>query len=128
MNLYKIYNLPIYDYHIGKLLKHQLEGTNLGITKDNKYTTILSDMKFIRCTLADGHFCDLNTDLYHIDTNQWYVTTMFFKDNDEITTYCRVVLCNITGPHAKYLDQGLWAISVETPIPIEIKCEDQSHI
>ena len=76
MNLYKIYNLPIYNHHIGKSLKYQLEGTNLAITKDNKYATILSDTEFIKCTLADGHFCDLNTGLYHIDTNQWCVTAM----------------------------------------------------
>ena len=36
MNLCKIYNLPIYNHHIGKYLKYQLEGTNLAITKDNK--------------------------------------------------------------------------------------------
>ena len=107
MNVYKIYNLPMYNHHIGKSLKYQLEGINLAITKDNKYATILSDMEFIRCTLADGHFCDLNTGLYHIDTNQWCVTTMFFKDNDKISTYCRVAIHNINGPQANYLDQGL---------------------
>ena len=128
MNLYKIYNLPIYNYHIGKSLQYQLEGTNLAMTKDNKYATILSDMEFITCTLADGHFCDLNTGLYHVGTNQWCVTAMFFKENDKISTYCTVSIHNINGPQANYLDQGLWAISVETPIPVEIKCEDHSHV
>ena len=52
MNLYEIYNLPIYNHHIGKSLTYQLEGANLAITKDNKYATILSDTEFIRCTLA----------------------------------------------------------------------------
>ena len=78
MNLYKIYNLPIYNYHISKSLKYQLEGTNLAITKDNIYATILSDTEFIKCTLADGYFCDLNTGIYHVDTNQWCITAMFF--------------------------------------------------
>ena len=128
MNLYKIYNLPIYNHHIGKSTKYQLEGTNLAITKDNKYATILSDTEFIRCTLADTHFCDLNIGLYHVDTNQWCVTAKFFKDNDKISTYCRVAMNNITGCQAIYLDQGNWAISVETPIPMEIKCEDHSHV
>ena len=128
MNLYKIYNLPIYNHHIGKSLTYQLEGTNLAITNDNKYATILSDMEFIRCTLADGHFCDLNTGLYHSDTNQWCVTAMFFKDNDKINTYCRVSIHNITRPQANYLDQGLWAISVVTLTPMEIKCEDHGHV
>ena len=42
MNLYKIYNLPIYNQHISKSLQYVLEGTNLAITKDDKYATILS--------------------------------------------------------------------------------------
>ena len=78
MNLYKIYSLPIYNHHVGKSLKYQLEVTNLAITKDNKNATFLSDMEVITCTLAGGHFCDLNTGLYHVDTNQWCVTAMFF--------------------------------------------------
>ena len=85
-------------------------------------------MVFIRCTLADGHFYDLNTGLYHIDTSQWCETTLYFKDNVKISNYCRLALYNITEPQANYLDQGLWAISVVTPIPMEIKCKDHSHI
>ena len=61
MNLYRIYNLPLYNHNIGKSLQYVLEETNLAITKDNKYATILSDMEFIQCTLADGHFHALNT-------------------------------------------------------------------
>ena len=41
MNLYKIYNLPIYSHNIGKSLQYVLEGTNLPITKDDKYAAIL---------------------------------------------------------------------------------------
>ena len=121
MDLYKIYNLSIYNHHIGKSLQYLLEGTNLVITKDNKYAAILSDMEFAKYTLADGHFCTLNTGLKHVDTSQWCVTTLFFKDNDKVSDHCRLTLQNITGPQAHYLDQGLWAISVETPISMEIK-------
>ena len=113
MDLYKIYNLPIYNHHTGKSPQHLLEGTNLVITKDNKYAAILSDMEFVKCTLVDGHFWTLNTGLYHADTSQWCVTALFFKDNNKISNHCRLTLHNITGPQAHYLDQGLWAISVE---------------
>ena len=78
--------------------------------------------------LADRHFCTLNTGLYHIDTCYWCETALFFKDNDKISDHCRLTLHNITGPQAHYLDQGLWAISVETQIPMEVKCEDHSHV
>ena len=125
MNLYKIYNLPIYNQHIGKSLQYIPEGTNLAITKDNKYAAILSDMEFVKCTLVDGHFCTLNTGFYHIDTSQWCMTALFFKDSDKISDHCRLALYN---HQAHYLDQGLWAISFETPILMEVKCKDHSHI
>ena len=128
MNLYKIYNLPIYNHHIGKSLQYLLQGTNLAITKDNKYAAILSDMQFVKCSLADGHFCTFNTGLYYVDTSQWCVTALFFKDNDNIIDHCRLASHYITGLQAHYLDQGLWAISVETPIPMAVKCKDHSHI
>ena len=98
MNLYKIYNLPIYNHHIGKSLQYLLEGTNLAITKDNKCAAFLSDMEFIKCTLVDRHFCMLHTGLYHVDTSQWCVTALFFKDNDKIHNHCRLALDNITRP------------------------------
>ena len=41
MSLYNIYNLPIYNHHIGKSLQYELEESNPAITKDNKYATIL---------------------------------------------------------------------------------------
>ena len=53
---------------------------------------------------------------------------MFFKDNDNISIYCKVFIYNITGPQANYLDQGVSAISVVTPTPMEIQCEDHSHV
>ena len=85
-------------------------------------------MEFILCTLADGHFCALNTGLYHIGTGQWCVTALFFKDNDKINNHCRLALDNITRLQAHYLDQDLWSVSVATPIPMEVKCKDCSHI
>ena len=98
MNLYKIYNLPVYHHDIGTSLKYQLEGTNLAVTKDNKYATLLTDTEFITCTLAEGYFCNLNTGLYHIDTNQWcdnkYATLL--TDTEFITcTLAEGHFCNL---------------------------------
>ena len=56
MTLFKIYNLPMFNCHIGKSLKYKLEGTNLAVTKDQKYVAILTAFDFIRCTFAAGDF------------------------------------------------------------------------
>ena len=71
MTLYKIQNLPNYNPDIGKSLSYQLEGSNLAVTKDNSYVTILTEAEFNQCTLAQGHFCSLNAALYHIDYSKW---------------------------------------------------------
>ena len=122
MTLYKIYNLPIYNPTIGKSLSYDLEGSNLAITKDNSYVTILTEAEFIQCTLAQGHFCSLNTALYHIDYSRWCLVAMFLKQNNRINKDCQLTITNITGPQAIYLDQGLWAISVDKPTQMEIRC------
>ena len=70
MTLYKVYILQIYNPTIGKSLKYNLEGSNLAVTKDNNYVTILLEAEFIQCTLAEGHFCSLNTALYHVDYSE----------------------------------------------------------
>ena len=41
MTIYKIYNLPIFHYEIGKSLLYRIEGNTLALTKDNKYATVL---------------------------------------------------------------------------------------
>ena len=112
LNLYKIYSLPIYHPDIEKLLQYELEGNYLAVTKGNKYATLLTNTEFLTCTLAEGHFCNLNNGLYHVDNSKWCVTALFFKDNSKINQYCKVAVTNITGTQANYLDQGLWTISV----------------
>ena len=77
--LYKVYNLPIYNPTIGKSLSYNLEGSNLAVTKDNSYVTILTEAEFVQYTLAQGHFCSLNIALYHIDYSKWCLVAMFLK-------------------------------------------------
>ena len=56
------------------------------------------------------------------------MTVMFFKDNDKTDNFCGLALSIITGPQAYYPDQGLWAILVEEPVLMEVKCKDHSHV
>ena len=128
VTLYKIYNLPIFHHEISKSLIYNIEGNNLAVTKDNEYATILSDTEFIKCTLAQGHICNLNTALNHNASNPMCLTALFLKDNNKIQNQCKLAVTNITGPEANYLDQGNWAISVTEPNQMAIKCSDHTHI
>ena len=95
MTLYKIYNLPIFHHEISNSLIYNIEGNNLAVAKDNKYATILSDTEFIKCTLAQGHFCNLNTAQNHIDSNPMCLTALFLKDNNKIQNHCKLAVTNI---------------------------------
>ena len=128
MTLYRTYNLPIFNPAIGKSLIYQLESNNLAVTKDNKHAAILTDTEFLQCTLADGHFCTLNTALYNIDSAEWCITALFRRNNYKIAKFCKLQIANITGPTAIYLDQGQWAISLARKTEMEIKCTSTTHV
>ena len=128
MTLFKIYNLPIFNHDIGKSLKYRLEGNNLAVTKDQKYFAVLTESNFIRCTLAAGHFCNIDNALYHADSRTCCLPAMYSKDDKLINKYCSLEISNITGPTANYLDQGSWAISVEKPTQMEIRCTAHTHV
>ena len=128
MTLYKIYNLPIFHHEISKSLISNTEENKLAVMKDNKYATILSETEFIKCTLAQGHFCNLNTALNHIDSNLMCLTAIFLKDKNKIKNQCKLSVTNITGPQANYLDWGNWVISVNDPTQMEIRYSDHTHI
>ena len=53
---------------------------------------------------------------------------MFLKENNRINKDCKLSVTNITGPQAIYLDQGLWAISVEKPTQMEIICPKVTQV
>ena len=89
MTLYRVYNLPIYNLTIGKALSYKLEGSNLAVSKDDSYVTILTEAEFIECTLAEGHFCGLNSALYHIDYSKWCLVPMFLKQDIRVTKDCQ---------------------------------------
>ena len=52
---------------------------------------------------------------------------MYSKDDKLIDKYCILEISNITGPTANYSDQGSWAISVENPTQMEVRCTTHTH-
>ena len=104
--MYKIFNLPIFHHEISKSLIYDIEGNNLAETKDNKYAATVSDTEFIKCTLGQGHLCNLNTAVNHTDSNPICLTALFLKENNKTQNQCKLAVTNITSPQANYLDQG----------------------
>ena len=128
LNLYKIYNLPIYNPAIDKSVKYNIEGNSIAISSDNNYATLPSDTEFIECTLASGHFCSLKSALYHMYTSKWCLTALYLKNDDLISQNCELHVSNVTSPEAIYLDEGHWAISTMTNDQMEITCTAHKHV
>ena len=53
---------------------------------------------------------------------------MFLKQDNRIDKDCQLTVTNITGPQAIYLDQGLWAKSVDKPTQMEIRCPKVTQV
>ena len=53
---------------------------------------------------------------------------MFLKENNRINKDCKLSVTNVTGPQAIFLDKGLWAISVEKPTQMEIRCPKVTQV
>ena len=128
LNLYKIYNLPVFNPQIGKSVKYNIEGNSIAVSLDKCYATIPTDSEFLECTLASGHFCSLKSALYHMQTSKWCVIALFLKNDELVNENCEMSVSNINGPEAIYLDKGNWAIASREPDQMEISCTTQKHV
>ena len=128
LDLYKVYNLPVFNPILGKSLKYNVEGYTLAVSLDRNYATIPTETEFIECTLASGHFCNLRSALYHMQSSNWCIFALFMKNEDLINANCGMSITNITGPVAIYLDQGNWAVATMEPDQMEVSCPVQKHI
>ena len=127
LNLYKIYNLPVFNPQIGKSVKYNTEGKSIAVSLDHNYATIPTDSEFLECTLASGHFCSLRSALYHMQTSKWCLVALFLKNDELINLNCEISVSNVNGPEAIYLDKGNWAIASMEPDQMEISCTTQKH-
>ena len=128
LDLYRIYNLPIFNPSLNKALTYQLEANTLAVSTDRNYATIPTESEFLECTLANGHFCNLRSALYHMQSSKLCVISLFLKDEIAISENCEMKVINITGPLALYLDQGTWAIATTDTEQMEVTCPLQKHV
>ena len=128
LDLYRIYNLPIFNPSLNKALIYQLEANTLAVSKDGNYATIPTESEFLECTLASGHFCNLRSALYHMQSSKMCIIALFLKDEIAINENCEMKVINITGPVALYLDQGTWAIATTDTEQMKVTCPLQTHV
>ena len=128
LDLYRVYNLPVFNPSLNKALTYQLEAKTLAVSRDGKYATIPTESEFLECTLASGHFCNLRSALYHMQSSKMCIIALFLKDEITINENCEMKVINITGPVALYLDQGTWAIATTDTEQMKVTCPLQTHV
>ena len=128
LDLYRIYNLPVFNPSLDKALTYQLEANTLAVSRDGNYATIPTESEFLECTLASGHFCNLRSALYHMQSSKMCIIALFLKDEIAINENCEMKVINITGPVALYLDQGTWAIATTDTEQMKVTCPLQTHV
>ena len=128
LDLYRIYNLAIFNPSINKALTYQLEANTLTVSKDRKYATFPTESEFLECTLVSGHICNIRSALYYMQSYKMCNISLFLKDEIAIDENCEIKVTNITGPLALYLDEGTLAIATTDTEPIEVTCSLKSHV
>ena len=48
----------------------KLKPIHFAVSMDRNYMTIPTESEFIECTLASGHFCNLRSALYHMQSSK----------------------------------------------------------
>ena len=122
MTLYKVYNLPVYHPKLEKSLKYNLEENYLAISKDRNYVTIPSKARFVECTIAQGHFCNIKNALYHVTNSDWCLIALYLKRDTARETNCKLSVSPITKPQVMYLKHRIWAVSITKTDEMEISC------
>ena len=128
LDLYKIYNLPVFHPEINKEITYQIESQTLAVSSDRNYITIPTESEFIECTLASGHFCNIRSALYHVKSSSLCVVALFLKDPVNIDNMCKLNVRNITSPRALYLDDGTWAIATSHTEQMEVTCPTHKYV
>ena len=128
LDLYKVYNLPIFNPSLNKALTYQIETDILAVSMDSNYATIPTESEFLECTLASGHFCNIRSALYHMHSSKMCIIALFLKDDTAINENCEMKVINITGPLALYLDQGTWAIATTDTEQMEVTCPLEKYV
>ena len=106
----------------------KLKPITFAVSMDRNYMTIPTESEFIECTLASGHFCNLRSALYHMQSSKMCLIALFLKNENSISEYCEMKVMNISGPLALYLDDGTWAIATANIEQMEVTCPTQKHV
>lgn len=127
LRIFRVHNLPALHPQLQVHFQYDLETSFIGITKNQEYATLLTEMDVVTCLLSRGHWCTLNTALYPVNRVKWCVTSLFKNDKAEIEQNCRLKARPQTTNLAYRLQNNMWAVSALVAEKVQIRCLRTTH-
>ncbi len=127
LDIYQAHNLPVIHPQLKKAFQYRLESTFIGLIKDKKFVTLLSEADMIWCTLSWTKNCKIETALYLTDSCKWCVYALLVNWADLIEENCKINIITQTTNLAINLQDCHWAISALVSDRLFIQCLTETH-
>ena len=111
-DLFKAHILPFVHPQLKKVLKYNLESPYIALQNHGNYFVIPINDDILICTILAGHFCNLNTPLYPVDSITECAHHLLAYDKDKIRENCKISVHDYSHDTALNLDNNIWAPAV----------------
>ena len=120
--VYEIFNLPIYQPALDKLMKYTFEEKYIAISNDGLYVTVPDADEILSCTLSGNHFCQLSTALYQSDKVGFCSFALLRREESRIKGNCKVKYSDFDKDIAIQIQDQFWFVSTRTKSTLYVKC------
>ena len=128
LTVYKIHNLPILMPPLLKQFKYNnLLNDFIVITKDKLYITYPNSDEIFSCQLSAGHYCEINTLFYALDSTNHCNYYLLQNNLNKIEQYCSLSVTNQTTDQAISLNYYHWAIMTMVSTMSQVICLTSSY-
>ena len=110
-----------------KFFTYDLDSPYIALQSDSSYFTIPLHDDILTCTISAGHFCNLNTPLYPVDTTTECIYHLLVNDKEKIGDYCKILIKEYSHDVAINLENNIWALAVLEPTELHVTCLSYSY-
>lgn len=126
-DLFKAHSLPLLHSKLKKTFIYELESPYIALRSDSNYFTIPVHDDILTCTISAGHFCQLNTPLFPVDTTTECIYHLLVNDKEKIRDYCKISIKDYSHDMAVNLGNNIWALAVLEPTELHVTCLTYSY-
>ena len=126
-DLFKAHSLLLLHPKLKKFFTYDLDSLYIALQSDSNYFTIPLHDDILTCTISPGHFCNLNTTLYPVDTTTECIHNLLVNDKEKIGDYFKISIKEYSHDVAINLENNIWALAVLEPTKLHVTCLSYSY-